>query len=116
MGFFGTALLKQTIVYWAPKDAPDKYGQPEFEDPVEVACRCDPSDSLQVDGQGRTFSSMISVMTQTELKRQGWIVQSTLAAVGSQSPQEVEAYEIVQVRKTPSVKGNRTVYASVAGR
>jgi len=110
----------QTAVYWgAPQ--PNGFGQYEFSDPVEIACRWDGDillkDRSNPQAPGELQDPNAKVLVLQDLEIGGFLMLGTLDDLdsGDTNPLEIEeAYKIMRIVKTPMVRKTdefvRTVY------
>jgi hypothetical protein len=107
-----TRSCKQTAVYWQRDDA-DRFGQPTYLDPIEVACRWDDSHETFLDTQGdKQVSNAMVIVAFTaaqetagaELKPQGVLMLGELTDVqdGVDPLQHPGAYEIRKTESNPN--------------
>jgi hypothetical protein len=103
--------LRQKACYWAKKRSSPQ-GQNTYENPVELPCRWDDSETQIVEPSGRVVTYESMIMLNVAVKKGGLIFLGTLAdvkALGIQMPTVPSvaqgAKEIQRVAKTTGFKG-----------
>jgi len=114
-----TRRLKQTAVYWAMNsgaDAFDEFGQPQYEDPIEIDCRWEVVTVEFLGPQGTQELSNARVGVGQDVEVGGVLMLGELTDIDSSltvPKQNDETYEIRRFEKLPNLKTTeflRTVY------
>ena len=115
-------MRKQTAVYWALLGADsagvvdyDDYGQPQYTDPVEIACRWEEVTVEFLDAQGTRQISNASVYVDRDVDLGGVLMLGELTDITDDDiPKENDnAWEIRRYEKMPNLRNTeflRTVY------
>ena len=99
----------QTATYWAPKaGAPfDQFGQPSFEDAIELPCRWEDTQEEYVDANGTKRTSKAKLYVLEDVKTGGRVMLGSLESgdVGTPPDQLKGTFEIKSFSKVPNLKG-----------
>lgn len=117
-----TRMLRQTAVYWALQGVEsggsdfDDYGQPQYTDPIEVACRWEAKTVEFLGPSGTQEISNAVVYVGQDVDVGGVLMLGELVDIDSSltvPKQNEETYEIRRFEKLPNLKNTenlRTVY------
>lgn len=100
--------MKGYAVYWSV-DSLDGHGQPTYGSPVLISCRWDEVQEEVVAPNGDRIMSRARVMVDRDLEMKGVLMKGTLSDIAdSDDPKNnVNAWEIRLVKKTPDFKGKK---------
>lgn len=119
-------LMNQEATYWGNPE-PDGYGGKTFDRPVLINCRWEDKFELVVDRQGKEVTAISKVFVDRDMEVGGYIAlgdftggsasTTTTTAGGYTPPSNANAYEILVVKKVPSLSADdslRTIWLSRA--
>lgn len=104
-------ILQSTAVYWAPSATLDDFGQPSWEEPIEIMVRWDESIKDMTDAEGETFQSRAQVFTDRDVKVKGVLYLGDLTTgMDHENPKNNDgAWEIRRFERTPNFKSTKFV-------
>jgi len=113
-----TRMLKQTAVYWALNITTpyDNYGQPQYEDPIEMSVRWEAKTVEFLGPEGNTLLSNAVVYVGQDVVLGGVLMLGELTDINSSltiPKQNDETWEIRRFEKLPNLQNTeflRTVY------
>lgn len=125
MGLKLKRYLRQTLVYWAKTDKPDRFGRPQYLQPAEFRCRWDDkAEEVMLPGDRKILSDAVILMAPAVIdgvkvapvKEGGIVMETTLTLIKRlityptmPTPQQ-GAREIMKVTHNPDRKGRKFLF------
>lgn len=92
----------QTITYWAPTGAIDRYGKPTLAAPVQLTGRWEDGVKVVVNKRGEDVTSSACVyLDDTPIDHDGWMY---LGASSASDPNTVNALQVIAVSRVPDIR------------
>lgn len=102
-----TKMLVQRAVYWHPTGT-DRFGQPTFADPVELAVRWEERRQLFINDEGVEQVSRAIVYVESDVAVRGYLKLGTLLDLSDNAPLSNDAvFRILVFNKIPTLKGDQ---------
>ena len=103
-------MRQQDAVFWAVKTDTDKFGQPQYEAPVEIKCRWEDKAAKFENTEGEELVSQAIVYVDRDTKPGGYLWLGLLADLdGETDPHKVGATKIRRFDKLPDIRNKNTL-------